>query len=214
MREECFCGWHGAIEEKVSVHLESDVGAVACPRCGRLDALTWLPSSHREALLQAVRDRFVVAEVAAAGNLGIVRALLETAFNARQPARAAAMYLSPGYRQHDSGIQGAKAFTGLVDGYLRSSPWLRLELQLLIGEGDWVVVQSLIRRSAEDPGRKVMDTFQLNGGQIVGHWDVMQDLTEKAALVETVTRGHARYGRPVSPAEPRAEAKVTSAKAL
>jgi predicted SnoaL-like aldol condensation-catalyzing enzyme len=115
-------------------------------------------------------------------NLDTVRALLETAFNARQPSRAAALYVSPAYRQQDSGAAGAAAFVRLANDYLRDCPQLRLDVQLLLGDGAWVVAQSRIRRFPDDPGRAVMDTFQLAGGRVVAHWDVLQCLPENVAL--------------------------------
>jgi predicted SnoaL-like aldol condensation-catalyzing enzyme len=123
----------------------------------------------------------------AASNIGTVRTFLETAYNARQPARAAARYLSPAYRRHDVGSTGGVAFVRLARRYLRDRPRLRLDVQLLLGDGDWVVAQSLIRHFPDDPGRQVMDTFQLDAGRIVGHWDVMRDLPESVALTSAAS---------------------------
>jgi predicted SnoaL-like aldol condensation-catalyzing enzyme len=120
-------------------------------------------------------------------NLAAVHAFLDTAFNARQPARAAARYLSPTYRRHDVGSVGGVAFVRLARNYLRDRPRLRLDVQWLLGDGDWVVAQSLIRRFPDDPGRQVMDTFQLDAGRIVGHWDVMRDLPENVALTSVAS---------------------------
>jgi len=116
-----------------------------------------------------------------ANNLGIVRSFLELAFNARQPGEAAATYLGAAYRQYNPDVEGTAAFVRLAEEHLRAAPDLRLTVQMLIGEGDWVVAQSLIQRHPLDRGRQVMDTFELAEGRIVGHWDVMQELPENAA---------------------------------
>jgi predicted SnoaL-like aldol condensation-catalyzing enzyme len=121
-----------------------------------------------------------------ANNLSTVRAFLETAFNARQPSRAAALYVSPACRQYDGAVDAA-AFVRLANGYLSSCPRLRLDVQLLLGDGEWVVAQSLIRRSPDDPGHQVMDTFQLGGGRIVEHWEVMEELPENSVLASVAS---------------------------
>jgi predicted SnoaL-like aldol condensation-catalyzing enzyme len=116
-----------------------------------------------------------------ASNLDIVRSFLEMAFNDRQPTEAAATYLDASYRQHNSEVRGGAAFVRLAEEHLRAAPDLRLTVQLLIGEGNWVVAQSLVQRHPLDRGRQVMDTFELGEGRIIGHWDVMQELPENAA---------------------------------
>jgi predicted SnoaL-like aldol condensation-catalyzing enzyme len=119
-------------------------------------------------------------------NIRIVRALLDLAFNARQPLEAAARYLDPAYRQLDPAAQGPAAFVRLADGYLRAYPELHLTIQLILADGDWVVVQSLIQCQPGDPGRQVMDTFQIAHGRIVEHWDVMAEVPENVAAAASV----------------------------
>jgi predicted SnoaL-like aldol condensation-catalyzing enzyme len=119
-------------------------------------------------------------------NVRTVRAFLDLAFNARQPLEAAARYLDPAYRQLEPTAQGPAAFVRLADGYLRAYPELHLTIQLVLADGDWVVVQSLIQRQPGDLGRQVMDTFQLAHGRIVEHWDVMTDVPENVAAAASV----------------------------
>ena len=114
-------------------------------------------------------------------NMRTVRGLLNRAFNARQPAEAAAIYLDASYRQHNSIRHGIGAFVRLAHPYLDAYPELRLTVQLLVADGNLVVAQSLIQRHRHDRGRQVMDTFQLANGRIVEHWDVMRDLPENVA---------------------------------
>ena len=89
-----------------------------------------------------------------ANNLGIVRSFLELAFNARQPGEAAVAYLGAAYRQHNPDVEGTAAFVRLAEEHLRAAPDLRLTVQMLIGEGDWVVAQSLIQRRPGDRGSR------------------------------------------------------------
>ena len=43
----------------------------------------------------------------------------------------------------------------------------------------WLHVYST--ESDQDRGQAVIDIFRVKDGQIVGHWDVIQDVPEKAA---------------------------------
>ena len=36
------------------------------------------------------------------------------------------------------------------------------------------------KANAEDRGRAVVDIFRLDGGKVVEHWDVVQDVPEKS----------------------------------
>jgi predicted SnoaL-like aldol condensation-catalyzing enzyme len=119
-------------------------------------------------------------------NMHTVRALMELAFNERQPLEAAATYLDVAYRQHHPTAWGPAAFVRLAEGYLRACPELHLTIQLLVADGDWVVAQSLIQRYPSDRGRQVMDTFQLANGRVVEHWDVMRELPENVAVATSV----------------------------
>ena len=60
MCEVCFCGWFGDTEDKVLIHRLDRSTALACPRCGRVDDLSWNPPANREALLNAVRERRIL----------------------------------------------------------------------------------------------------------------------------------------------------------
>jgi predicted SnoaL-like aldol condensation-catalyzing enzyme len=115
-----------------------------------------------------------------------VRALLDLAFNVRQPREAAAKYLDAAYRQHHPTAWGVTAFVRLADRYLKAYPELHWTIQLLVADGDWVVAQSLIQRQPNDRGQQVMDTFQLASGRIVEHWDVMRELPENVAAETSV----------------------------
>jgi predicted SnoaL-like aldol condensation-catalyzing enzyme len=119
-------------------------------------------------------------------NMHTVRALLELAFNTRQPREAAAKYLDATYRQHHPTAWGVAAFVQLAEAYLQAYPELHWTIQLLVADGDWVVAQSLIQRQPNDQGRPVMDTFQLANGRIVEHWDVLRELPENATAAASV----------------------------
>jgi hypothetical protein len=72
MHEVCFCGWFGALTEREPIALASGGWGLACPRCGHVDQLTWLPIDARAALVAAARreraatDALVAAHALAA----------------------------------------------------------------------------------------------------------------------------------------------------
>lgn len=47
MREACYCGRTGEIEDREPVSDGADVSALRCPDCGHLDRLIWLPEHAR-----------------------------------------------------------------------------------------------------------------------------------------------------------------------
>jgi hypothetical protein len=57
MRERCYCGRTGEIEEREPV-ATSDVGrALMCPDCGHLDHLDWLPEETRRHAFEEAERR-------------------------------------------------------------------------------------------------------------------------------------------------------------
>jgi len=57
MREACFCGWTGEIADRVPVFEGDCIVGLACPNCGHLDYLEWLPPAGVRRLLEAVAQR-------------------------------------------------------------------------------------------------------------------------------------------------------------
>ena len=56
MREVCFCGWSGEIVDREPIYAGDGEWGLACPGCGHLDRLEWLPDGGRRFLL-AEADR-------------------------------------------------------------------------------------------------------------------------------------------------------------
>jgi predicted SnoaL-like aldol condensation-catalyzing enzyme len=76
---------------------------------------------------------------------------------------------------------GADAFIGFVAGFAGQFPELSMEIKRVVGEGDIVVTQGLIKTSTEDPGTVADDFFRLEDGKIVEHWEVLQPFPETSA---------------------------------
>jgi len=95
---------------------------------------------------------------------------------------AAARYLGPRYTQHNpvaaDGAEGLKAFIQ----FLRDKfPDARSEIKRVFADGDYVIVHVHAIREPGTRGRAIVDIFKLENGKIVEHWDVAQDIPEKAA---------------------------------
>ena len=66
--------------------------------------------------------------------------------------------------------------------WLRSEhPQLSLEIKRVIAEGDMVATHSHLIMELGQPGRALADFFRLENGKVVEHWDVIQEVPEKAA---------------------------------
>jgi predicted SnoaL-like aldol condensation-catalyzing enzyme len=95
---------------------------------------------------------------------------------------AASKYIGARYTQHNplaaDGPEGLKAFLG----FLRDKfPQSRSEIKRVFAEGDYVILHVHAVREPGTRGRAIVDIFKLENGKIVEHWDVAQDVPEKAA---------------------------------
>jgi predicted SnoaL-like aldol condensation-catalyzing enzyme len=95
---------------------------------------------------------------------------------------AASKYLGPRYIQHNpvapDGAEGLKGFIG----FLKSKfPESKSEIKRVFAEGDYVILHVHAVREPGTRGRAIIDIFRLENGKIVEHWDVAQDIPEKAA---------------------------------
>ena len=95
---------------------------------------------------------------------------------------AAARHLGPRYTQHNpvvaDGPEGLKVFIQ----FLRDKfPNARSEIKRVFAEGDYVIVHVHAIREPGTRRRAIIDIFKLENGKLVEHWDVAQDVPEKAA---------------------------------
>jgi len=105
----------------------------------------------------------------------------DTALN-RKDFEAAAKFFGPRYVQHNpmapDGIEGFKTFLG----FLREKfPQSRSEIKRVWAEGDYVILHVHAVRTPGARGSAIVDIFKLENGKIVEHWDVIQEIPEKAA---------------------------------
>lgn len=96
--------------------------------------------------------------------------------------KAAAKYFGPHYIQHNpSAPDGIEGLKGLVTFLKEKFPNSRSEIKRAWAEGDYVILHVHSVREPGQRGRAIVDIFRLENGKIVEHWDVIQDIPEKAA---------------------------------
>jgi predicted SnoaL-like aldol condensation-catalyzing enzyme len=85
--------------------------------------------------------------------------------------------LPPHYLQHSSlaepGLEALKRFLVRVR---RESPDAKQTIHRAFADGDHVIVHVHVQRWPGDPGLAVVDIFRCENGEIVEHWDVIQDV--------------------------------------
>lgn len=121
------------------------------------------------------------ADAALEANKKIAIAFYDAAINQKDFAKASS-YLGPVYKQHNptaqDGPEGLKAF---IDFLKARFPNQKGEIKQVIAEGDKVVLHVHSTRGDGTPGRAIVDIFRIENGKVVEHWDVIQDIPEKAA---------------------------------
>ena len=91
------------------------------------------------------------------------------------------------YTQHSPGFaDGKKAFKDGITGFLKEFPESSAEIRHIGADGDLVFIHNHIKLNAKDRGQAAVDIFRVKDGKIVEHWDVIQDIPEKAENQNTM----------------------------
>jgi predicted SnoaL-like aldol condensation-catalyzing enzyme len=110
-------------------------------------------------------------------NKALVLDAFDTLFNKRDYA-AAEKYWSPNYIQHSAHIEPGR--DGLFN-LIRSTPdALRYEHQLIVAEGDYVIVHGRFTGYGRPVAWIAADIVRIENGRLAEHWDVLQDEATKA----------------------------------
>ena len=105
-------------------------------------------------------------------NKALVLKAFDTLSNKRDYA-AAEKYWSPNYIQHSAHIEPGRE--GLFN-LIRSTPdTLRYEHQLIVAEGDFVIVHGRFSGTGQPVAWIAADIVRIENGILVEHWDVIQD---------------------------------------
>ncbi len=110
-------------------------------------------------------------------NKALVLEAFDTLFNKRDYA-AAEKYWSPNYIQHSAHIEPGR--DGLFNLIRSSPPTLRYEHQLIVAEGDYVIVHGRFSGTGRPVAWVAADIVRIENGRLAEHWDVLQDEATKA----------------------------------
>ena len=118
-------------------------------------------------------------------NKAFVLKAFDTLFNQRDYV-AAERYWSPKYIQHSAHIEPGRA--GLFD-LIRSAPdTLHYEHQLIVAEGEYVIVHGRFTGNGRPAAWVAADVIRIEDGRLAEHWDVLQD---------EATEAESKSGRPM-----------------
>ena len=89
-------------------------------------------------------------------------------------------YINPDkYIQHSPGIgDGLQALMDLVKGFDKNIGHYSIEVKRLIAEDDFVFAHCLYSFGEPPRYTAIAEIFRLEGGQMVEHWDVIQDVPD------------------------------------
>jgi predicted SnoaL-like aldol condensation-catalyzing enzyme len=110
-------------------------------------------------------------------NKALVLDAFDTLFSKRD-YEAAERYWSPNYIQHSAHIEPGR--DGLFN-LIRNAPdSLRYEHQLIVAEGDNVIVHGRFSGDGRPVAWIAADIVRIENGRLAEHWDVLQDEATKA----------------------------------
>jgi predicted SnoaL-like aldol condensation-catalyzing enzyme len=95
---------------------------------------------------------------------------------------AASKYLGAKYTQHNPvAADGPEGLRGFLQFLRAKFPQAHSEIKRVFADGDYVILHVHAIREPGTRGRAIIDIFRLENGKVVEHWDVSQDVPEKAA---------------------------------
>jgi predicted SnoaL-like aldol condensation-catalyzing enzyme len=105
-------------------------------------------------------------------NKALVLEAFDTLFNKRDYV-AAERYWSPNYIQHSAHIEPGRH--GLFNLIKSIPPTLKYEHDMIVGEGDFVVVHGRFSGHGQPANWIAADIVRIKEGLLVEHWDVIED---------------------------------------
>ena len=122
-------------------------------------------------------QQIIMSQTIQEKNKALVLDAFDTLFNKRD-YEAAERYWSPNYIQHSAHIEPGR--DGLFN-LIRNAPnSLRYEHQLIVEEGDYVIVHGRFSGHGPPVAWIAADIVRVENGRLAEHWDVLQDEATKA----------------------------------
>lgn len=119
-------------------------------------------------------------------NKAIVVDFYNKALN-HKDADAAIALMGPTYTQHNPRIaDGKEGFRQFISAFKQKYPESHSKIVRVFAEGDYVILHVHMVREPGTRGEAVMDIFRLDGGKIVEHWDVPQQIPDNIPHANTM----------------------------
>lgn len=119
-------------------------------------------------------------------NRQLVTSFYDAFFNQHQTVDASKV-VADDYIQHNPDVpDGKEPFVSYFTGYFKENPQSRARIIRSAVDGDLVYLHVHSTENAKDRGQAVVDIFRVEKGMIVEHWDVIQNVPEKAANKNTM----------------------------
>jgi len=116
-----------------------------------------------------------------AANKKLVLAFYEQIIG-RKDFDGALKYMGATYKQHAPyAADGHAGLRAWLAGFKAAFPKHRYEVKRVLAEGDYVMLHLHGMGGPNPHGESVVDIFRVENGKVVEHWDVIQDIPEKAA---------------------------------
>lgn len=107
-------------------------------------------------------------------------------FNQHQVDKATKV-MADDYIQHNPLVPNGKApFVSFFKGFFANNPNAKSKIVRTAADGDLVWLHIHATNGENDRGQAIIDVFRVKDGKIVEHWDVIQDVPEKAANHNTM----------------------------
>jgi predicted SnoaL-like aldol condensation-catalyzing enzyme len=113
-------------------------------------------------------------------NKKLVIEAFDTLFNQRDYDKAEHLW-SPDYIQHSAHIPAGR--DGLIDLIKSMPPELKHETELVVAEGQWVMIRGRFSGHGLPRPWIVVDTVRVENNQLAEHWDVIENEVTEAESV-------------------------------
>lgn len=99
----------------------------------------------------------------------------------------ASTLLSENYLQHNPHVpDGKKPFVEFFSDFFKHNPHSRARIVRSSTDGDLVWLHVHSKNGEKDRGRSVVDIFKVKNGNIIEHWDVIQNVPANAKNDNTI----------------------------
>ncbi len=128
---------------------------------------------------QLRKDNWSIGETR---NVQLVLDFVQLLMNNHEFSRVLKKFGNPHYRQHNRSIpDGMEALVKYVQDFTRRFPDYSYDVKHVYADGEYVIFHSQITTNKKDRGNdskgfNVCDTWRIENGQIVEHWDSLQPM--------------------------------------